>query len=105
MIKKTLGALTVFFLPAIAAAQTPPITSITDVKNTLNNWVNYLFGIFWIIAVGMLIWAAILFVTAGGDDEKITKAKRIILYAVIAAAVALLASGVQTIVTNVIKAQ
>ena len=104
--KKILFASVAFILPAVAAAQTTsdsPITSITDVQNTLTNWVTYLFTIFWIISVGMLIWAAILFVTAGGDDTKISKAKKIILYAVVAAAVALLANGVQSIVTNVLK--
>ena len=105
--KKTIAAIIGSLLPAVAAAQTTgsPITSITDVQNTINNWVVYLFNIFWVIAVGMLIWAAIMFVTAGGDDDKITKAKKIILYAVIAAAVALLANGVQSIVTNVLKGQ
>ncbi len=105
--KKMFFAAVAIVLPAVAFAQTTssPITSITDVQNTLTNWVNYLFGIFWIIAVGMLIWAAIIFVTAGGDDTKISKAKKIILYAVIAAAVAILASGAQSIVTNILRGQ
>ncbi len=104
--KKYIGAIAALFVPFFASAQTTAnITSITDVQTTLNNWVVYLFNIFWVIAVGMLIWAAIMFVTAGGDDEKITKAKKIILYAVIAAAVALLANGIQALVLNVLQSK
>lgn len=84
-------------------AATGTITSVADVESTLTKIVNWMFGIFWIIAAGVIIWAAFTFLTAGGSDEKIEKAKKILLYTLIAAAVVLLASGVKPIVTNILQ--
>ncbi len=81
------------------------ITSVADVENTLTKIVNWMFGVFWIIAVAIMIWAAFTFLTAGDDKEKVEKAKKMLLYALIAAAVALLASGVGPIVTNILKGE
>lgn len=106
MIKKLLAGLAALVLPATALAQTTsasPITSISDVQNTLINWDNWLISIFWILTVGMLVWAAILYLTAGDSDEKVGKAKKIILYAVIAAVIALLATSLSPIVSNVLQ--
>jgi succinate-acetate transporter protein len=79
------------------------ITSVSDVQNTFSSIVAKAFGFFWIVAVAMLLWAAFLFLSAGDNEEKVTKAKKILLYAVIAAAVALLANGINPIVTNILN--
>lgn len=71
-------------------ASTVSITSVQDVQDTLTSIVARAFSLFWVVAVGMIIWAAYLFLSAGGDETRIEKAKKILLYAVIAAAVALL---------------
>ncbi|MEK7629945.1 MAG: pilin [Patescibacteria group bacterium] len=68
----------------------------------LSIYVDWLMGIFWTLAVGMVIWAAFLYLTAGGDEEKVKEAKKRILYAVIAAVIALLATGIQAIVGNLL---
>lgn len=82
---------------------TAVITSVADVENTLNKIVNTMITFFWIISVAIMIWSAFTFLTAGDDSEKVEKAKKILLYAVIAAAVALLATSVNPIVTNILK--
>lgn len=87
-----------------ALAATPPITSVTDVQNTIAGIVNWMISIFWIAAVGTVIWAAFTFLTAGDDKEKVEKAKKMLLYAVIAAAVALLANGISAITYSLLKA-
>ncbi|MCL4499703.1 MAG: pilin [Chloroflexi bacterium] len=102
--RKAISAIAAVFLPLVASAQTTsPITSISDVQRTLNNWVGYLFNIFWVIAVGMLIWAAILYLTGGENEDNVTKAKKIIMYAVIAAVIALLANGLYPIVSSILQ--
>jgi heme/copper-type cytochrome/quinol oxidase subunit 2 len=83
----------------------PPIKTPGEVKTSLQNIVSWMSTIFWIVAVGYVIWAAFMFLHAGGDAEKVEAAKKRILYALIAAAVALLANGIMSIVTNVIKGQ
>lgn len=85
--------------------QAAAITSVADVERTIDKIVSTMFTFFWIIAVGIMIWSAFTFLTAGDSEEKVDKAKKILLYAVIAAAVALLASGVKPIVYNILKGQ
>ena len=91
------------FIP-VAHAQTTSsgLTSLSQVQSSLDRIVTFLFDTFWIVAVGMLIWAAILFLTSN-DKESIGKAKRIIIYAVIAAAAALLANGIYSITFNILQ--
>lgn len=47
---------------------------------------------FWVVAAAMIFYAAFVYLTAGGDGEKVNKASHMLLYAVIAMAVALLAT-------------
>jgi hypothetical protein len=89
----------------LTAYATSTITSISDVTNTLSNWDNLLFPTFWILAVAVLIWGATLFLTAGDNEDKVRKAKKIIMYTVIAAAIVLLATGLPSIVSNLLQGQ
>jgi hypothetical protein len=77
---------------------------ITDIKDTgpIQNIVVWFLGVFWIVAVGMVIWAAFLFLTAGGDEEKVKEAKKRLTYALIAAAVALLSTGIDVIAYGIL---
>ncbi len=94
------------FLPFVSTAHaqttSSSLTSLSQVESSLDRIVGFLFDTFWIVAVGMLIWAAILFLTST-DKETIGKAKRIIIYAVIAAAAALLANGIYSITFNILQ--
>ena len=81
---------------------TPIITDIGQVQTAAEKIVVWLYGMFWIVAVGFIIWAAFLFMGANGEAEKITKAKTILVYTLIAAAVVLLANGIRDIVTNLL---
>ena len=85
-------------LPYVAAAQ----VSITnqgvtfglgtaDLKQTVINIVNWVLGLLGLIAVIMIIYAGILWITAGGNEENVDKAKKIISAAVIGLIVILLA--------------
>lgn len=79
------------------------ITSISDAQTSLSRIVNWVIVVFWILTVLFLIWAAIVYLTAGGDEDKIKEAKSRVIYAVIAAAIALLANGITAIVTSLLK--
>jgi hypothetical protein len=79
-----------------------PISNLNDVSGTIENIVNWAIYMFWIVAVAFLFWAAYLFLTAGGDEEKVKEAKQRIKYALIAAAVAILSTGIDYIVWNLI---
>ncbi|MCL4404315.1 hypothetical protein M1432_03155 [Patescibacteria group bacterium] len=82
---------------------TPPITSLGQAQGSLTSIINWIITIFWILTVLFLIWAAVLYLTAGGDEDKIGQAKKRVIGAIIAAAIALLSTGLQTIVTRLLQ--
>ena len=55
---------------------------------------------FWIFAIIMLFIAAYTYLTAAGEPEKVKKAHKLLLYAVIAIAVGLLAYGIPKLVED-----
>jgi len=104
MIKKTVSFLAtsaVLFTPFLAGAQpTLPTAGQTGIQNygalttkfdVIGNW---MFGILLFLAVIFIIYAAFLYLTSGGVEEKTKQAKDYIIYAVIAIAVAILAKGI-----------
>ena len=84
-------------LPVVVGAQpiTPPLPRL-NLLETLETIANTVFWILLVIAIVALVWAGILFVTAGGSADQIEKARHIVLYAVIGVIVALLAYAIRT---------
>jgi len=105
-----LSALTLIALPLIGLAQeipglNPPQTSIrglSDVNRVIVNIVNWVMGIFFVVAVLFIFYAAYLYLTAAGNPEQVTKAHNQLIYSIVAIAVALLAGSVRFIVANVL---
>lgn len=62
--------------------------------------INYFLGILGLIAVAFLIYAGVLMVTAGGAEEQVTKARKIIMYAVIGIVIILLSYTIVTFVSS-----
>jgi hypothetical protein len=81
---------------------TAPITSLGAAQSSLTAIINWIITIFWILTVLFLIWAAVLYLTAGGEEEKVAQAKKRVIGAIIAAAIALLSTGLQAIVTRLL---
>ncbi|MEK7629944.1 MAG: hypothetical protein AAB432_00985 [Patescibacteria group bacterium] len=79
-----------------------PITNIDQTYGAVAAIVTWFINLFWILAVATVIYAAFLYLTAGGNEEKVTKAKKFLLYAVIAAAIALLSTGIDIIVSGLL---
>lgn len=89
-------------VPGIAKT---PLSGLTDITGSTSSIVGWLLAIFWVAAIGFIIWSAFLYLGAGGDEERLTKAKAYLKYAIIAAVVATLAIGIQAIVTNLLTGQ
>jgi cell division protein FtsW (lipid II flippase) len=83
--------------PFLAFAQVDSPEKVVDLVNTLAVW---LYNILIAASVVMIIIAAFNFLSSGGDQEKVTKARQQIIYAVIAVAVAILATGIIKLVQN-----
>lgn len=77
--------------PAAISAATGGTGSFRQLALTIVNW---LLGFLGLIAVVMIIYGGFLYVTAAGNDEKIGKAKKIIMYAIVGIVVILLSFAI-----------
>ncbi len=77
-------------------------TGTINVMDVLNRVVNWTFTFLLAFAVISILYSAFLFLTAGGDPEKINKAKSQLMYSVVAIAIALVAKGVVFIVKDIL---
>lgn len=77
-------------------------TTIGGVIGVVLTIVQWLYTILFIVAVLFIIFAAYNFVTSSGDEGKVDKAKKQLLYAVIGVAVALLAFAIVQLVQNAV---
>ncbi len=53
----------------------------TTADNVVENWVGYLVGFLYLIAIIMMLWGGFQILTAGGDEEKVKKWKTILFQA------------------------
>ena len=78
------------------------IDTVQDVINIIARLTNWMFTFLLLGAVIAIIYAAFIYLTSGGGEEVAT-AHKIIMYAAIAIAVAMLSRGIVTVVEKLIK--
>jgi heme/copper-type cytochrome/quinol oxidase subunit 2 len=114
MILFTLLGLMIF--PVVSSATLEPPSAAGDVttgtkpptnsvEQAINNIMNWFFVIILIIAVIFLLFAGFLFITAGGDPDKVNTARQNVMYAMVGVAVAVLARGIVSLVQGLMKTQ
>lgn len=89
------------FVPVYAQQTTSipsPVQNAQGVLNIICMFAVYFFYTVIIITVIMVVYASFLYVTAGDDTEKTTKARRTLTYAAVGVAVSLLAVGFPNII-------
>lgn len=103
------GMASVLLLGDIVSAQIPPTlpqipqvgpTTVGGAVDLVRYIVRWIYIIFFIIAVLFILFAAFTYLTAGGNEETVGKARNMIIYAAVAIIVALLAVGFEAIVRN-----
>lgn len=87
-------------LTALAATPNSPITTVQGLVNLLCTTFGWLFYGLIALSVVMIVIAGYNYVTAGDNAEKVSKANKMILYAAVGIAVALIAKAVPLIVSN-----
>jgi len=100
-------------LPTLAYGEgslldTPPgsvVTSAEGAYGLLLKAGGWLFSVVLAIAVILMIYGGFLYVTSGGDEEKVKNGKNYIIYGVVGIAVATLATGVVFVVGEFLGAQ
>jgi hypothetical protein len=96
-------------MPLIASAAsstTPaaPITTVQGIVNLMCTAFDYMFYALIALSIIVIVIAGFNYVTANGEAEKVSKANKMILYAAVGIAVALLAKGVPLIVASFLGA-
>lgn len=71
------------------------VGGLADLLRAIVRWV---YIGFFILAVFFILYAAFLYLTAAGNDEAIGRAKKVLIYAVVAIVIAFLAVGFETII-------
>lgn len=78
----------------------PAAVTQQDFATSITTIINYFLGLLGLIAVAFLIYAGVLMVTAGGNDEQVTKARKIITYAVVGIIIILLSYTIVSFVSQ-----
>lgn len=79
---------------------TSPIFSQSQIFKLIVEFTTWFAAIVFAIAVIMIIYGGVLYITAAGSEEKAKTARRLLLYACIGIAVAILAFGAQFLVQS-----
>jgi hypothetical protein len=95
-------------LPFAALAQIEtlppsPVSSVQGIIDVLNFVIRIIFTLLMIAAIAFILYAAFKYLTAMGDAAKVQEAHRALLWAAVAIAVALIATGVRSIVNSVLQ--
>jgi len=115
MNKKIIGLLSliavfgIILTPVLVSAQgisitpeAPPAYGADDVLGILPRIINYAFGFLIAVVVLMIIIAAYMFITAGGSSDRITSARKFLMFALIGLAVGVLAQGLVALVRLIV---
>lgn len=78
----------------------PNPLGVSNINDLINKIIDGLIIFAAPVAVAMVIWAAYLFMSSGGDPKKITTARSALLWTVVGYAILLLAKGVGLIIQN-----
>ena len=90
-------------LPVLALESAPDdVNTIEDVIGIINTAVNWLFTLILAIAVIMLLWAAFLWMTSAGDEEKTGNARKTLIYALVGVAIAIIAKGLVSVIEQLL---
>ncbi|PIP17272.1 MAG: hypothetical protein COX44_00790 [Candidatus Portnoybacteria bacterium CG23_combo_of_CG06-09_8_20_14_all_37_13] len=77
-----------------------PITSYTQISTLISTATRWFQGIVMAIAIIMLIYGGVLYMTAAGSEEKAKTARKLLMYACIGIAVVLLAWGAEFMILS-----
>ncbi len=89
--------------PAIFAATGVGPTSLTGITKIMETIVNWFQAIVLILGVMMIVWAGLTWMTAGGNDDKLTEARKRFVWGLVGIGVALFAGVAQKFIESIIK--
>ena len=101
------GALEIAAIPILAyistfGAQTAPGGVPTDIRQAFLNIINFLLGFVALIAVLMIVYGGVLYLTSMGNEERTGQAKSTISYAIIGLVITGFAYAIVQVIVSVI---
>lgn len=102
MFQKIIVKYFLFAVPAVALAQTP-ITSAGDVTRVISNVATFLFTSLMAVSVIVFIVAGFMYLTAGGNEQKVETATQAITYGVVGIVVAVFAYAIPKLIQAIIS--
>lgn len=75
----------------------PPVQNLQDIVDIMDKVGEWIFAIVLALAIIFILVSAFQFLTASGNPEKITSARQILVYALVAVAIAVVAWGLPTL--------
>ena len=75
----------------------------SDIPTLIDTIATWLLKIGLIISTIIILWAAIVFMTSGGNQVRVTQARKTLWYAIIGITILLLAKGVTSIIQNLLS--
>ncbi len=97
----TLVLLTILALPVIVLAQAVPAPPLS-IDALIAALKPVIWTVFGFIVLVCFVYAGIIFLTAGGDPDKIAKARSAFMYGVVGIVVGVIAYGILAIVTAIL---
>lgn len=90
-------------VPVMAQGEQAGPESVDDLIELIEQIAVWFQAIVLAIAVIMIIWAGLLWMTAGGDEEKLGKARRTLIYGLIGIAIVLFAYAAVAFITSLLS--
>jgi len=75
----------------------------SKIENVLENIIKWVVGFIILIAILMIVWAGINYMTAAGDQNKVETAKKILTYAIIGLLIAALAYAIVNLIIGFVR--
>lgn len=104
----SLVSITILFLARTSVAATPAVPNFlkaNDFAQLVDKVAGYIFMIGMPIAVIMILYGGLLFLTSSGNEEKVKKAKRALTYAMIGVAILLIGKGFISLLASILGAK
>ena len=95
-------SLSVFAAIPTVPPENPKISSIDNIVELLTRIVNWFFLIVMGLAVLMLLFAGLKWITSAGNEESITTARKMLIWALVGIAIALLSKGLVSLIANLV---
>jgi membrane-associated HD superfamily phosphohydrolase len=104
LLKKIGIGLGASLVPFLVLAQTTYLTSPGAIERLVVYILNWISGVVFVISLIMLLWSAILFLTAGASETAHGKAKNVLIFAIVGIAVAILAYSIEPFLRTLFRA-